>query len=130
MKGKIGLLVLAVSLMISQTAQAGQWTGAIPTQTRADWAAEYDTPTVGPAATRGMAELLDQPNGNVIMTYYPNVRVQVLDVEGKWVRVRVGDEDNGSLTGYAGGIARKRALLTLEHADLTGTFVPRKGTAL
>lgn len=47
-----------------------------------------------------MAELLDQPNGNVIMTYYPNVRVQVLDVEGKWVRVRVGDEDNGSLTGY------------------------------
>lgn len=100
MKGKIGLLVLAVSLMISQTAQVGQWTGAIPTQTRADWAAEYDTPTVGPAATRGMAELLDQPNGNVIMTYYPNVRVQVLDVEGKWVRVRVGDEDNGSLTGY------------------------------
>lgn len=82
MKGKIGLLVLAVSLMISQTAQAGQWTGAIPTQMRADWAAEYDTPTVGPAATRGMAELLDQPNGNVIMTYYPNVRVQVLDVEG------------------------------------------------
>ena len=71
MKGKIGLLVLAVSLMISQTAQAGQWTGAIPTQTRADWAAEYDTPTVGPAATRGMAELLDQPNGNVIMTYIP-----------------------------------------------------------
>ena len=61
MKGKIGLLVLAVSLMISQTAQAGQWTGAIPTQTRADWAAEYETPTVGPAATRGMAELLDQP---------------------------------------------------------------------
>lgn len=37
---------------------------------------------------------------------------------------------NGSLTGYAGGIARKTALLTLEQADLTGTFVPRKGTAL
>ena len=31
---------------------------------------------------------------------------------------------NGSLTGYAGGIARKTALLTLEQADLTGTFVP------
>lgn len=30
MKGKIGLLVLAVSLMISQTAQAGQWTGCNP----------------------------------------------------------------------------------------------------
>ncbi len=70
MKGKIGLLVLAVSLMISQTAQAGQWTGAIPTQTRADWAAEYDTPTVGPAATRGMAERMGQPNRIVIVAEY------------------------------------------------------------
>ena len=130
MKGKIGLLVLAVSLMISQTAQAGQWTGAIPTQTRADWAAEYDTPTVGPAATRGMAQLLDQPNGNVIMTYYTNVRVQVLDVEGKWVRVRVGDEDNGSLTGYAGGIDKKIQLLSMEQADMSSLFIPKKGTAL
>ena len=71
MKKRIGLLVLAASLMVSQTALAGQWTGAVPTQTRADWAAEYDTPTVGPAATRGTADLLDQPNGNALMTYYP-----------------------------------------------------------
>ena len=100
MKKEIGLLVLAVSLMISQTAQAGQRTDESSTQTRADWAAGYDTPTVGPAATRGMAELLDQPNGNVMMTYFPGVRVQVLDVEDKWVRVWVGDEDSGGLTGY------------------------------
>lgn len=50
MKKRIGLLVLAASLMVSQTALAGKWTGTVPTQTRADWAAEYDTPTVGPAA--------------------------------------------------------------------------------
>ncbi len=37
---------------------------------------------------------------------------------------------NGSLTGYAGGIGRKVKLLELEHADMTGFFVPKKGTAL
>ena len=37
---------------------------------------------------------------------------------------------NGSLTGYAGGIDRKTRLLELEHADMTGLFVPKKGTAL
>ena len=100
MKKRIGLLVLAVSLMVSQTALAGKWTGTVPTQTRADWAAEYDTPTVGPAATRITADLLDQPNGNALITYFQSVRVQVLDVEGDWVKVRVGDADSGSLTGY------------------------------
>ena len=37
---------------------------------------------------------------------------------------------NGSLTGYAGGIERKVKLLELERADMTGFFVPKKGTAL
>lgn len=37
---------------------------------------------------------------------------------------------NGSLTGYAGGIEKKIALLTLEGADMTKLFVPKKGTAL
>ena len=37
---------------------------------------------------------------------------------------------NGSLTGYAGGIDRKIKLLELEHIDMTGFFVPKKGTAL
>ena len=36
----------------------------------------------------------------------------------------------GSLTGYAGGIERKVKLLELERADMTGFFVPKKGTAL
>ena len=37
---------------------------------------------------------------------------------------------NGSLTGYAGGIDKKIALLELEHTDISHFFVPKKGTAL
>ena len=36
----------------------------------------------------------------------------------------------GSLTGYAGGIDKKRWLLELERADMTGLFTPTRGTAL
>ncbi len=37
---------------------------------------------------------------------------------------------NGSLTGYAGGVAAKTKLLELEGVDMSRLFVPRKGTAL
>ena len=37
---------------------------------------------------------------------------------------------NGSLTGYAGGISKKVKLLELERTDMSGLFVPKKGTAL
>lgn len=37
---------------------------------------------------------------------------------------------NGSLTGYAGGIDKKVKLLTLERADMSSFFIPKKGTAL
>ena len=37
---------------------------------------------------------------------------------------------SGSLTGYAGGIEKKRRLLELERADMSRFFVPKKGTAL
>ena len=37
---------------------------------------------------------------------------------------------SGSLTGYAGGIDKKLSLLRLEQVDLSGVFVPTKGTAL
>ena len=37
---------------------------------------------------------------------------------------------NGSLSGYAGGIDKKIRLLELEGADMTGLFVPGRGTAL
>ena len=35
----------------------------------------------------------------------------------------------GSLTGYAGGLENKIKLLELERTDMTGFFVPKKGTA-
>lgn len=37
---------------------------------------------------------------------------------------------NGSLTGYAGGIDKKVALLELEHTNMKHFFVPKKGTTL
>ena len=37
---------------------------------------------------------------------------------------------NGSLTGYAGGIDKKLQLLRLEGTDISGLFIPKKGTAL
>ena len=37
---------------------------------------------------------------------------------------------DGSLTGYAGGIARKVWLLEHEGVDLTCLYVPKRGTAL
>ena len=37
---------------------------------------------------------------------------------------------SGSLTGYAGGVEKKRFLLELEGADLSGLYIPSKGTAL
>ena len=37
---------------------------------------------------------------------------------------------NGSLTGYAGGVDKKKALLELEGVSMEGLFVPKRGTAL
>lgn len=37
---------------------------------------------------------------------------------------------DGSLTGYAGGLDRKTALLELEKTDMSSLFPPKKGTAL
>lgn len=37
---------------------------------------------------------------------------------------------NGSLTGYGGGIIRKKALLELEGMDMSQFTIPTKGTAL
>lgn len=37
---------------------------------------------------------------------------------------------NGSLTGYAGGIDKKRQLLLHEGVDIAPFFTPKKGTAL
>ena len=37
---------------------------------------------------------------------------------------------DGSLTGYAGGVGKKRFLLELEGADLSRFYIPKRGTAL
>lgn len=37
---------------------------------------------------------------------------------------------DGSLTGYAGGVEKKRFLLTLEGVDFSHLYVPKHGTAL
>ena len=37
---------------------------------------------------------------------------------------------DGSLTGYAGGIGKKVRLLEMEGADMTGLYIPGRGTAL
>lgn len=37
---------------------------------------------------------------------------------------------NGNLTGYAGGMDKKIALLNLEGVDMTGFVIPVKGTAI
>ena len=37
---------------------------------------------------------------------------------------------DGSLTGYAGGVAKKQLLLELEGVDMAGLYVPTRGTAL
>ena len=37
---------------------------------------------------------------------------------------------NGSLTGYAGGIDKKIKLLTLEKADMSSLFIPKRDAAL
>ncbi len=37
---------------------------------------------------------------------------------------------SGSLTGYAGGLEKKIALLQLEGADISRLYVPQRGTAL
>lgn len=37
---------------------------------------------------------------------------------------------DGSLTGYAGGLAAKRYLLELEGVDLSGRYTPKRGKAL
>lgn len=37
---------------------------------------------------------------------------------------------DGSLTGYAGGVEKKRFLLELEGVDLSDLYLPKRGTAL
>ena len=72
------------------------------------------------AAQKGLARMSAQAVGGAVGHNEISVIVPCHRVVGT----------NGSLTGYAGGIDKKMRLLELEHADLHGFFIPKKGTAL
>lgn len=59
-------------------------------------------PEVGSAATRQETKLYSEPKSDaeVLMTYYPNVRVEVQETGDAFVRVRIGEEGSGCMEGY------------------------------
>ena len=72
------------------------------------------------AAKRGLARMSAQAVGGAVGHNSISLIIPCHRVVGT----------NGSLTGYAGGIEKKVQLLTLEKADMSSFFVPKKGTAL
>ena len=72
------------------------------------------------AAKRGLPQMSAQAVGGAVGHNEISVIVPCHRVVGK----------NGSLTGYAGGIDKKTALLRLEQADMRTLFMPKKGSAL
>lgn len=72
------------------------------------------------AANRGLSRMSAQAVGGAVGHNEISIIVPCHRVVGT----------NGSLTGYAGGIEKKIALLTLEKVDMEKLFVPKKRTAL
>ena len=72
------------------------------------------------AKTRGLKKMSAQAIGGAVGHNPVSIIVPCHRVVGT----------NGSLTGYAGGIANKVKLLELEHTDMSRFFIPKKGTAL
>ncbi len=72
------------------------------------------------AAKRGLPQMSAQAVGGAVGHNKISIIVPCHRVVGK----------NGSLTGYAGGIDKKTALLRLEQADMRTLFMPKKGSAL
>lgn len=68
------------------------------------------------AAEKGISRMSAQAVGGAVGHNHISIIVPCHRVVGT----------NGSLTGYAGGIDRKIQLLTLERADMTSIFVPKK----
>lgn len=72
------------------------------------------------AAERGLARMSAQAVGGAVGRNPVSIMVPCHRVVGV----------NGSLTGYAGGLERKIALLSGEGVDMGRLFTPTKGTAL
>ncbi len=72
------------------------------------------------AARQGLARMSAQAVGGAVGKNPVSIIVPCHRVVGS----------NGSLTGYAGGVDKKIALLKLERADEGALFAPKRGTAL
>lgn len=72
------------------------------------------------AKKRGLARMSAQAVGGAVGHNPVSVIVPCHRVVGS----------DGSLTGYAGGIDKKRKLLEYEGADMSVCYIPRRGTAL
>lgn len=72
------------------------------------------------ARQRGLEHMCGQAIGNAVGHNPVSIIVPCHRVVGS----------TGSLTGYAGGVERKLALLKTERADLSRLYIPAKGTAL
>lgn len=92
----IGILTLA--LCLTGCAWAEEWRQ----EGNAASLADMQYPAKGTAVTRRMVSLTDAPfeSANVLMRYYPGVRVEVVRVmDGRYVQVNVGGSEGG-LMGY------------------------------
>lgn len=94
MKKRIGSVLLTLCLCLCKV---NAYADITPT-----WAEAYTTPEVGTAVTFFKTSLMDAPkeDAKTLMIYEGNIRVQVLELDGDYAYVRVGDEDAGNLTGY------------------------------
>lgn len=72
------------------------------------------------AEQRGLSHMSAQAVGNAVGHNKISIIIPCHRVVGA----------NGNLTGYAGGVEKKRKLLMLENVDISGLFIPQKGTAL
>ncbi len=72
------------------------------------------------AALRGLTRMSAQAVGGAVGRNKISILVPCHRVVGS----------SGSLTGYAGGVDKKSALLKLEGVDMTGFTIPTKGTAI
>lgn len=72
------------------------------------------------AARRGVARMSAQAVGGAVGHNEISILIPCHRVVGS----------NGSLTGYAGGVDKKNALLRLEGVDMAGFTIPTKGTAI
>ena len=135
-----GLAPDAAEAQLPVFAAAAEWLGRY-------FAGESPEPGELPLAPRGSGfrlsvwrRLLEIPRGSV--TTYGEI-ARALDAPARAVGGAVGHNPisiiipchrvvgaSGSLTGYAGGLDKKIALLKLEGVEMSRFFVPKKGTAL